>query len=195
MSNELLDLRDKISAIHSDMYKGMLRVNELPLILLKRHFAVKSILDRISGRLNAADLLRILMDVGFNPDTGELGKLGGPPESVEITMEEVEEAVTGETGPIITMSDEETEIIDEVAEELAKPTPEREVLPISDTEDTEPEAVEDTDPTYPVDTEVRVFVAGAIQEGKVVEIDGEVYVVETEDGERHEVFEEDIEAN
>lgn len=69
MENEQMALSDKMVPMHLDMYKAMLGLNELPIPLLKRYFAIKKLLDRVDGFLSICDLVRIALDCDFNLDT------------------------------------------------------------------------------------------------------------------------------
>lgn len=69
MDNVQMDLQDKMSQAHRDNYKRMLGLNELPLPLLKRYFLLKKLYDKIDGFLSVGDMVRIALDVGFNPET------------------------------------------------------------------------------------------------------------------------------
>ena len=72
MSEELrMELNDKMNEMHRDAFRAMLRVNELPVVLMERYFALKQYLDRADSRINNCELLRMALDCGFNLETGK----------------------------------------------------------------------------------------------------------------------------
>ncbi len=101
MTEDLTELREKIGDMHSNMFKAMLRLNELPEPLLKRYFVIKAMLDRVDGRLSAADLIRIALDVGLNPETVKFEEKGPMTISRVPTLAEVEAMAKDKGGVIV----------------------------------------------------------------------------------------------
>ena len=201
-------MREKIGEMHSDMFKAMLGLNELPEPLLKQYFVIKKLLDKIDGRLSAADLIRIAMDVGLNPETVRFEtKVLGTNEQGFVVEREVASAdpepepepepetdrvalaakppETLNLEPGLAAATDDDDEIDPANPDYG----DGEVEEVAD----EPEPEADDEPLYKLGSEVQILEAGEVLDGKIVGFDGDKYVFEAADGETYEVFEEDIE--
>jgi hypothetical protein len=174
---ELLKMQENIVPMHRDMYRMMLGVNEVPEAVLRQYFRVKKCLDRIDGRLSPSDLLRIAMDVGFNPETRRfevekpivVSTVDEPVNTLDLTKELKDE------DNYVAETPKQTEVYEPTENDIAKTF--------------EEDLIDDG-------LEVRVFVDGDIKSGTVVS--GEVinglahYKVEV-DGEIHDLTEDEVE--
>ena len=186
MNNEEIALQDKMNGMHRDMLRVILKVNEVPMAVVEQYFVIKKVIDKVDGRLNVIDLLRIAMDVGFNPATG----LFEEKKEVIVTTNLDPVATTGcgncrEVETVVDLTDElkgeGEDIIEEVAEALE-----------------EPEVEEEDDTTILAEgTVIEAYYDGDIIKGKIVKgfpvADGVQYTVEKEDGEEIELSEDEIE--
>jgi hypothetical protein len=75
MDNEQMDLQDKMNDLHVQMLRTMLKLNELPIPLMKRYFEFKKPLDKVDGRLREVDLLNIAIGCGFSLETMKFEKV------------------------------------------------------------------------------------------------------------------------
>lgn len=216
---ELNDLRDRVGTVYSNMLRGMLKVSEIPEAVLVRFFVIKKVIDKIDGRLHEGDLLRIAMDVGFNPETG-LFDLIGPfvPNGVPLSLSDLEiaEATTGPSekpetvvdltaelsatdgeGEDITEKPEPTKQ-QEALKELAEPEDEDE---FEDEPETIPEPIEIAEPeedeiivpeqAHEIGATVSAFVDGDVVDGVITKYkDGEYTLLV--DGQNFTVTEDDI---
>ena len=202
MNNEEIALQDKMNGMHRDMLRVILKVNEVPMAVVEQYFVIKKVIDKVDGRLNVIDLLRIAMDVGFNPATGRFEEK----KEVIVTTNLDPVATTGcgncrEVETVVDLTDElkgeGEDIIEEVAEALAEEDD-------GEFEDETPEleTVEDTDPDSDIEvlaegTVIEAYYDGDIIKGKIVKgfpvADGVQYTVEKEDGEEIELSEDEIE--
>lgn len=143
---ELNDLRDKVGTVYSSMLRGMLKVNEIPEAVLVRFFVIKKVIDKIDGRLSAGDLLRIAMDVGFNPETGLFEK--GPQPFLSMYTKESQDRIRaasdGEMVPVELKTDEKPEtVVDLTAELTATDEKGEDIMEPDAVAPDEPEAVTD----------------------------------------------------
>jgi len=178
---ELVDLRDKIQAMHSDMFKTMLGLNELPQPLLERYFLVKKLLDKVDGSLAPCDLIRIALDCGFNPESMRF-------EACEVT-------VTGNMTVDIDEPEEEDD--NDMADAVHEATAEAADDVIADMEE---EGTAEEKEKFPIGRSVSGYdddgevISGVVNSSKVV--NGErIYAVDTGDGETTEISEDEIEVN
>lgn len=206
MTEDLTEMREKIDDMHSGMLKAMLRLNELPAALLKRYFVIKKLLDRVDGRLTPADLVRIAMDVGLNPETLRFGPMGYDRETPSTIKEfnnlaeaaakpkppEPEDDEIDPANPDYGDADEPETVVD-LTEDIGEPDDDGDEPDYPGELVEQPDPTVDDEPLYPVGTKVRIFDEGNIHEGEVTAVDGESYTV-VADGETHEVSEEDIDA-
>ena len=148
MEVEQIELQDKMSENHRNALRSMLGLNELPLPLLKRYFLLKKLYDKIDAFVSVADLVRIALDVGFNPETMRFEKpkwyvaetqLGKPGEG--ITQEQAEDLV------MTTVESFKKNVLTEPD----KPEPTNEVAEMKETVEAETETVESLDEIPPVE--------------------------------------------
>lgn len=67
-----MDLAERLNTVHRDMFCSMLRMKEhqLPEKLLIKYVDIKTLTDRIDGRISPCDLARMALDCGYDTVTG-----------------------------------------------------------------------------------------------------------------------------
>jgi len=188
----MTELELKMSPVNRDLFRQMLGIKELPENLVRRYFSIKKMTDKVDGRLTPADLARIALDCGYDPELGEFvgfeGTITTGTAPFEKTTETIEEKV------------DEPEEADKSIKEVLYEKDVRGRTKLEDEEKTEPtadvpESADIGDDEINVGDTVTALVDDEMKEGKIVgsqeKNDEMIYQVEI-DGETVDVSEDNI---
>jgi len=135
------DMLQKINPVNRGIFRTILKVAEVPEVVLREYFAWKFLLDKVGSPIRAVDLLQMAIACGFNVHEQKFGVV--TPIEIEVDQDTAEDVdPNGETA------------IDEVVE----PEPAEDEGPENPTEDAMLEK----------GTVVQCLVEDEIQTGKVV---------------------------